>query len=254
MAEVYSGSGDIHRSLALMWDYDDRPATRGPKPKLTLGAIVDTAVAVADAEGLEAVSMRRLAGELGVGVMSLYRHVPGKAELLDLMLERVNYVDHATDLGADWRLAMQALGRGLWALYTTHRWLPLVDQTRPLLGPNALRGLDVALAALERTGLTGQEQVAVIVAIDAFALSAARTHNSAQLAERITGVSNEEFWKAQEPVLTAAMESGRYPHVAGLDDDAFDMSGEALLEFGLQGLIDGFAVLVETRAGSPPAG
>ena len=251
MSQEHSGSGDISRSLALMWGYADRPGGRGPKPRLTLDAIVDRAVAIADAEGLEAVSMRRVASDLEAGTMSLYRYLPGKAELLDLMLERVSALDEDAQLGDDWREAMQAVGRGLWRLYTGHPWLPLVDQTRPLLGPNALRGFDLAVGALSETGLSGQERVGVIGMIDAFAQSAARNANAAAAAERVTGISNEDFWKAQEPVLVAAMETGDYPHVAGLDEDAFDMPGEEFFEFGLQRLLDGIKVLVAERR---PAG
>ena len=251
MSQPSSGGGDISRSLALMWGYDDRSSTPGPKPRLSLEAIVARAVAVADAEGLDAVSMRRVASELGVGTMSLYRYVPGKEELLDLMIEHVSAVPPDTDLGRDWRPAMEAVGRATWTLYTTHRWLPLVDQTRPLLGPNGLRGLEVAMAALAGTGLPGREQVALVRAVDAFAASAARAHNSAATAEEATGVSNEEFWRAQEPVLGAAMLSGDYPHLAALADDTFDMEGEEFFELGLQLLLDGFDALVRRRAGTP---
>jgi len=247
VAHEHSGGGDISRSLALMWEYDLAPGTRGPKPRLSLDAIVEVAVDIADAEGLDAVSMRRIGQELGVGTMSLYRYVPGKEELLDLMLERVNAPAEDERLGHDWRTAMETLGRGLWTLYTSHRWLPLVDQTRPLLGPNALRGMDLAVAALEDTGLSGQEQVAVISAIESFVVSAARNSNGAATAEQATGVSHEEFWAAQEPVLTKAMTSGDYPHVAALDMDAFGMAGEDFAEFGLNLLLDGVAALIARR-------
>jgi len=230
-----------------MWEFDLAPSTRGPKPRISLDAIVDVAVTIADTEGLEALSMRRIGQELGVGTMSLYRYVPGKEELLDLMLERVNAPGEAVQLGDDWRTAMQTLGRSLWALYTSHPWLPLVDQTRPLLGPNALRGMDLAVASLEETGLSGQQQVAVISAIESFVMNAARNHNGVAMAEQSTGVSNDEFWAAQEPVLTKAMESGAYPHVAALDMDAFGMAGEDFMEFGLTLLLDGVAALLGRR-------
>ncbi len=84
-----SGTGDVHRSLELLWDGGGQPS-RGPRRGLTLDRITAAAVALADTEGLGAVSMRRLATELGVGTMTLYRYVPGKAELLDLMLDRVH--------------------------------------------------------------------------------------------------------------------------------------------------------------------
>ncbi|MGH1552145.1 TetR/AcrR family transcriptional regulator [Streptomyces sp. L7] len=87
-----SGSGDIDRTLELLWDTGPRPS-RGPKPGLSVDRIVDAAIRIADEEGLDAVSMRRVATDLGTGAMSLYRYVPGKAELLDLMLDRVRFPD-----------------------------------------------------------------------------------------------------------------------------------------------------------------
>jgi AcrR family transcriptional regulator len=245
--QQHSGSGDINSSLALMWEYDEK-AARGPKPKLSLGAIVERAIAIADAEGLDAVSMRRVAKELEVGTMSLYRYVPGKAELLDLMLEEVGGLSDDVEPARDWREAAEQMGRGLWRLYTTHRWLPFVDQSRPILGPKALKAFDFALAGLQDTGLSAQELVSVISMLDAFAQSAARSHNNAATAEERTGISSEEFWKAQEPVLVQAMTSGDYPHVAALAEDAFEVGGEAFFEFGLQRMLDGLEVLVAARA------
>ncbi len=249
MTQQRSGAGDINRSLALMWGREDSSRRRGPKPRLTLEAIVDQAIVIADAEGLEAVSMRRIATGLGVGTMSLYRYVPGKEELLDLMLERVSAVEEGLDLGPDWKEALRAVGHGLWRLYTTHPWLPLVDQTRPLLGPHALHSLEITLASLAATGLNGQEQIAVISTVDALVQSAARTANAAARAERDSGITTEEFWQAQEPILVKAMESGRYPYLAAMDENTFDMSGEEHVEFGLELLLDGVEILVNRRGG-----
>jgi AcrR family transcriptional regulator len=247
MTTEHSGSGDIHRSLALMWDLDEKP-TRGPKPTLTLDRIVTAAIEIADAEGLEALSMRRVAEALGVGTMSLYRYVPGKAELLDLMLDAISGPDPSIGgIDGDWRTAMEALGRGIWRLYLRHPWLPFVDQSRPLLGPNSLDGFEVALRGLTDSGLTDQQQVNAISVIEAFVSSAARLHNNAVMAERRTGVSTEEFWLAQTPVLEKAMSTGRYPLIAALDDDAFASSPEEFFEFGLQCLLDGLEALVERR-------
>src|SRR5919112_1054849 len=84
----YSGSGDPQRSMELLWGLQQRPK-RGPKPRLTVEQIVQAALGVADAEGLAALSMRRVADELGVAPMSLYTYVPSKAELIDVMLDAV---------------------------------------------------------------------------------------------------------------------------------------------------------------------
>jgi AcrR family transcriptional regulator len=159
---------------------------------------VTAGIEIADAEGLEALSMRRVAEALGVGTMSLYRYVPGKAELLDLMLDRISAPDPSVDgLGADWRSAIEVLGRGMWRLYLRHPWLPFVDQTRPLLGPNSLDGFELALQGLDDCGLTDREKVNAISLLEAFASSAARAHNNVVMAEQRTGMSIEEFWAAQ---------------------------------------------------------
>src|SRR5688572_6354769 len=100
-------AGALVRSQELLWGGLER-GSRGPKPGLTLEKIVDTAIRVADADGIDAVSMRRLARELGVGTMSLYRYVPGKEELLALMLDRVS-ADTVLrpDDGPNWRTALE---------------------------------------------------------------------------------------------------------------------------------------------------
>ncbi|HET6857237.1 MAG TPA: TetR family transcriptional regulator, partial [Streptomyces sp.] len=125
-----SGSGDIGRSLELLWGTGERPS-RGPKPALSLDRIVALAIGVADAEGLDAVSMRRLSTDLGTGTMSLYRYIPGKAELLDLMLDRVQgeTLDAAGPRGeAGWQGAVEAMARGDLDMFRRHPWLLKVNQ------------------------------------------------------------------------------------------------------------------------------
>ncbi|GFJ93720.1 TetR/AcrR family transcriptional regulator [Phytohabitans rumicis] len=89
MTSQHDPTEQLRRTIDLLWGEWARPA-RGPKPSLTLDRIVDAAIALADREGIDALSMRRVAAELGAGTMSLYRHVPGKAELLALMLDKVS--------------------------------------------------------------------------------------------------------------------------------------------------------------------
>ena len=255
MTTEHSGSGDIHRSLALMWELDQKPS-RGPKPNLTLERIVTAAIQIADTEGLEALSMRRVAEALGVGTMSLYRYLPGKAELLDLMLDRISAPDPSIpSLGDEWRTAMETLGRGMWRLYLRHPWLPFVDQSRPLLGPNSLDGFEFALHGLDDSGLTSQQKVNAIGLVEAFVSSAARLHHNAVTAEQRTGLSTEEFWEAQGPVVEKAMSTGRYPLIATLEEDAFASTGEEFFEFGLRCLLDGLEAVVDQRrrqAGAHP--
>ncbi|MEU8353413.1 MULTISPECIES: TetR/AcrR family transcriptional regulator [unclassified Streptomyces] len=249
MTTEHSGSGDLSRSLELLWGLDERPA-RGPKPGLTLDRIVTAAVAVADREGLAAVSMRRVAAELGVGAMSLYRYVPGKAELLDLMLDAVNAFDPDTAedpavLG--WRGTLEAVAWGSWELYVRHPWVVHVDQARPLLGPGSLSGLEFALSGLAGLPLSDQEKMNVVIVLDSVVTGIARGRVNTELAEVRTGISDEEFWAAQGPILERVMSSGRYPHLAALSPDAFASPFEATLELGLRQLLDGMADLIARR-------
>ncbi|MGP3972049.1 TetR/AcrR family transcriptional regulator [Streptomyces sp. 6N223] len=249
MTTAHSGSGDLNRSLQLLWQGREQPS-RGPKPGLTLEGIVTAAVALADREGLAALSMRKVAAELGVGTMSLYRYVPGKGELLDLMLDHVNALDDeelAAYEGKDWRETLEKVGLGTFHLYERHPWLLQVNQTRPLLGPNSLLSFDFALSSLEGLGLNGQEKVAVITALDSYITGIARSHILQQQAAEQSGISDEEFWEAQKPILEVAMESGCYPHVFGLDEDAFGISQEAIMRFGLARLLDGLASFIEAK-------
>ncbi|MFJ9415649.1 TetR/AcrR family transcriptional regulator [Streptomyces sp. NPDC101227] len=249
MTTEHSGSGDVSRSLELLWGAGERPS-RGPKPGLTLDRIVAAAVAVADTEGLGALSMRRVATELGVGTMSLYRYVPGKGELLDLMLDKVVEFDADAhpDPAAGWRPVLEAVARTNWRLHHRHAWLLQVDQSHPLLGPNALDVFEYALRGLAGTGLTDREKVHVMVVLDGFVSGTARTQLNSAHAERRTGITTEDFWRAQEPILSQAMRSGRYPTLAGLAEDAFTGGDSPVFELGLTALLDGFAAAIAARA------
>ncbi len=249
MTTAHSGSGDLNRSLQLLWRGRET-STRGPKPGLTLEGIVAAAVELADREGLGALSMRRVATELGVGTMSLYRYVPGKGELLDLMLDHVNdpgEEEHEEHRHKGWRHLLELVGVGMFDLYRRHPWLLQVNQTRPLLGPNSLRGFDIALSCLDGLGLTGQEKVSVIVTMDAYITGIARVYILHQQAAEESGITDEEFWAAQSPIIETAMHTGCYPHVFQLDEDSFALPYDESMRFGLARLLDGLETFLETR-------
>ncbi|MEV7284460.1 TetR/AcrR family transcriptional regulator [Streptomyces sp. NPDC093252] len=238
------------RTLELLWDVGRRP-TRGPKPGLSLDRIVEAAVGVADADGLEALSMRRVAAELGTGAMSLYRYVPGKAELLDLMLDRVQRPsENPADLGdGGWRSALEAMGRATLALYRRHPWLLHVNQSRPILGPSALDGMEKVLSRIRPMGLPDRELVSTIVLVDSYVVGAARTKVHQAEVERRTGLTDMEFWEAQVPILTEVLDSGRFPLMASLDDNTWGSNFDHF-EFGLQRLLDGLEAEVARRGSS----
>ncbi|MFI6940530.1 TetR/AcrR family transcriptional regulator [Streptomyces sp. NPDC050418] len=242
-----SGSGDIQRSLELLWGTAERP-TRGPKPALTLDRIVGAAVELADREGIAAVSMRRLSTELGTGTMSLYRYVPGKAELLDLMLDRVQgeAVAEEAEVPQHWRECVESMARTQRDYYRSHPWLLKVNQARAVLGPSAIRSMEVVIAPLRTMGLTDPELLSVIITVTSWVTGHVRTEVDAIEAARETGLSDEEFWGSQQPFLERAMLSGAFPQMASLSEDTFSTDYDHF-EFGLRRLIDGFAQLVEER-------
>ena len=132
-ATEYSGGGDAVRSLELLWGARKRPS-RGPKPGLSLDQIVRAAIELADGEGLSALSMQRVAGKLGFTTMSLYRYVPSKAELLDLMLDTVaGELPLVDDVPGGWRAKLEAAALADWALYHRHPWFLHVTPVRPVM-------------------------------------------------------------------------------------------------------------------------
>jgi AcrR family transcriptional regulator len=243
----YSGAGDVDVSLALLWGLREQP-TRGRKPSISVDDIVAKAVEIADSEGLEAVSMRRISTDLGVGTMSLYRHVPGKSELLDLMIDHVqglaNRPPHAGD---GWRQQVENCGRGVYRLYLDHPWLLQVDLSRPLLGPNSLAGLENFLGALSEVPLDPREKMMLVVSVDALVSGLARLEVQQSRAEERTGITDDEFWAAQTPVLTSVLESGRYPIMGALPTEAFGGTWAEQLDFALTALLDGYEQQIAAR-------
>jgi AcrR family transcriptional regulator len=238
----------LRRSLALMWGTAAEP-TRGPKPGLSRERVVRAAVEIADAEGLGALSMRRIAGALGVGAMSLYRYVPGKDELIDLMTEEVLGEGPPLDERGTWRERLEAACRGQWAHFHRHPWLLHVPQGRPLLGPNSLRATEAALRILLGTGLDGREMIDAIVAANSFVAGLARSSLEASQAENDTGVSDEEWWRLQRPYLDEVLAGEQNP-MLGLVAEAGGFEGptDRSFEFGLQRILDGIGALVDSRA------
>jgi AcrR family transcriptional regulator len=248
MSTEYGGSGDLSISLKLLWRRQERPS-RGPKPSLTVDRIAQAGIELADAEGLAALSMRRVAKHLGVGTMSLYRYVPGKAELVDVMLDLI-YADETKRVkkpGMTWREGMTDIARTSHELYLKHKWLVQVSQARPMLGPNALASFEYSLSVLAGTGLTPSEKLNVIVVVDGYVIGATRNEIEASQAAERTGITDEQFWAAHEPFMIEMMSTGDYPNISGLPDTVFAESSETAFDFGLERILDGIETLIKAR-------
>jgi AcrR family transcriptional regulator len=239
----------LEASLELLWE-GRRPSSKGPRPTLTLEQIVDTAIEVADANGIEAVSMRRIARELGVGAMSLYRYVPDKSVLLDLMLDRVAAPSDARRevTRRSWRDVLEAEAWEGRALYLRHPWLLQVNWSRPVLGPNTVAGMELVMSGVGSLPITDREKIMVLSILDAYVTGSVRQQILYENAAEETGLNEEEFWHTQLPFLERAMASGRYPTMSSMAGDAFDAGWEETFVLGLRHLLDGLAADLARRA------
>ncbi|MFF2198151.1 TetR/AcrR family transcriptional regulator C-terminal domain-containing protein [Streptomyces sp. NPDC058157] len=234
-----------------------RPAGSPEGPgALTLGRIVDAAVAVADAEGLAAVSMRRVAADLGVATMSLYRHVADKEDLLLRMMDGVmGRHPLPADPPPDWREAVELAAHRLWALFRRHPWLaPALSMTRPQLITSALPYTEWMLAALLRHGLDLRSAFTAHLTLLNYARGVAVNLEAEREAEAESGLDSEEWMDHQEPDLLALLDTGRFPALAHVAKTGYDLDLDALFDFGLQRLLDGLATLTAPAGNPDPAG
>ncbi|GAA3938160.1 TetR/AcrR family transcriptional regulator C-terminal domain-containing protein [Actinoplanes auranticolor] len=217
--------------------------------------VVRTAVAVADAEGLGALSMRRLAGELGMPTMSLYRHVSGKEELLLFMMDTVFAGDALPALspGTDgWRACVEALARLQWSMYRRHPWLAqAVSFTRPLLAPRAMAHTEWTMRALDGHGLAPDVLFLAAVTVANYVRGTAVNIEEEAQAEQETGMSEEQWLDSQQNRLGEILGSGRYPLMhRAVADPELEFDVDRLMEFGLQRLLDGLAPVLDGQGRS----
>jgi AcrR family transcriptional regulator len=253
MSMEFSGGGDPARSLALLWRTRERGARSG-RLDLSIDRIVRVAIEIADADGMAALSMRRVAERLGVGTMSLYTYVPGKAELIDLMLDTV-YGETAkpADVPGGWRGRLEQIARENWELYRRHRWMLQVGTSRPPLGPNVMIKYEYELRAVADLNLTSIEMDTVVSLVTGHAEGAARRAVEASRTVQHSGMTDEQWWRAVAPILSTVMDPGRYPTAAVVGEAVGTAHGTAHdaahnFEFGLQRILDGIEAYVEARA------
>ncbi|NIK59517.1 TetR/AcrR family transcriptional regulator [Kribbella shirazensis] len=225
----------------LLWGKE--PArTRGPKPAITLTAIAEAAIAIADAEGLDAVSMQRIAGELPVTKMALYRHVPGKTELVAVMSDLAMGAPPERP-GLPWCEALHTWAMDLYDGFARHPWLLQSTIGRRLLGPNELAWMERGLATLADSGLTGGEQLDSILVVTSHIRNIAQ--QSATFPGHTTGLTEEDLQQSLTEILRD--EADRFPHLVAAMRTSAGSENQGL-EFGLQRILDGLELLVSGRA------
>lgn len=229
--------------FALLWEGSERGA-RGPKPAFSLEEIVNAAIGIAEQKGLAAVTMNLVAKQLGVTSMALYRYVPGKDALVDLMADHI--MGGPPDLtGTGWRENISVWSRANLALVLRHPWLFDVVSTRAVAGPNWARWLDAGLHALADLPFSVSEKMSVLMLVDG------HFRASAQL---LVGAKSSEDWaNSFGRLLQVAANDERFPTLGalaatgGFGGPGFEL--EAMIDFGFERLLEGIGALVDARSG-----
>ncbi|WP_089155160.1 TetR/AcrR family transcriptional regulator [Micromonospora sp. NBS 11-29] len=254
MSTYRSGAGDPARTLQLLWRRLDDGPRRGPRPGRSLDDIVSAAIELADAEGLDAVTMRRVAQAVGVAPMTLYGYLPGKAELLDLMVDalyaRLPRPDRA---GQPWRTRVAAVARDNRDLFAAHPWAAEVATGRPPLGPGLMAKYEYELRAFDDTGLDDVTRDAALTFLLDFVRAAARSAAEARATRRETAQSEEQWWAANGPLLATVLDEEAYPTAVRVGAAAGAAHNAAVdpdhaYEFGLDRVLDGLAALIDPVA------
>ncbi len=241
------GAGEIPASVAAAWGVRERPH-KGPKAALSLPRIVAAAVRVADTEGLGAVSMGRVAAELGTAPMSLYRHVSAKEELLRLMVDAA-WDDSPAPLapGESWRAG---LSRWAWAMRASgrrHSWLVRIPISGLPIMPREIAWFENALACMDGTGLTEARKASVVMLLAGYVRNLVTTEADIEAAIRASGLEPAEWMASYPRMLRQLTDPQRFPALtafiaAGVFDTADGPDDEFI--FGLDRILDGIEVLV----------
>ena len=242
--------------LDLLWGRRAR-GKRGPRPGLSADAIVEAAVRLADAEGLEAVSMARVAHELGFTTMSLYRHVASKEELLQLMW-------NASALGAEslvlegdgWRPRLRMWATIQREMLDRHPWVTQMPLAVPPLAPNSLIFVERGLETFDGTGLADADKLRRIGLLTSYTLSEGRMAHDAARAAGASGAGDASAppWTF-ETLLRELVDEKTYPRlhrIAWSPASGSQPSEREEFLFGLDRILDGVQALIDRSAASGP--
>ncbi len=223
--------------VALLWR-GSTPARRGPKPRFTVEGVAAAGVEIADARGLDAVTMQSVAERLGTTKMALYRYVPGRVELDALMLDQA--LGEAPEVGgADWRAALTGWADSVHARALAHPWCVGLAQRPHTPGPAELAWYEAGLAAVAGLPLTGAEK------LDTLALLVG--HVMANVRQQASGPAPEADLAARlAPIL--ADRADTYPLTVAAFAETSATTRDDALRFGVARVLAGVGALADERA------
>jgi AcrR family transcriptional regulator len=232
----------------LVWARPE-PPPRGRARGLSRQQIVRAAVTIADREGLDALTMRRVADKLGAGTMSLYWYVRSKDELIELMRDQVAGEQTLKEASGDWRSDLATIARDTREMFLRHPWLAAVAWGTPPLGPNSLRQDELTMAAMTGLGLDSKSQGAISAAVYFFVIGFVLRELAQEQVQRRTGVTVEEWRASVAPYIEQQLATGRYPNLQQAVTSAGDADNDATFEFILNFILD--AMAARFPAGGP---
>ncbi|MFD0662707.1 TetR/AcrR family transcriptional regulator [Thermocatellispora tengchongensis] len=222
-----------------IWMRPERPA-RGPKPAYSRAQITDAAIRIADAEGLEAATMRRIAAEIGAGAMSLYRYVPSRDDLIELMADRLmGEIDVAGLPSGDWRADLTHYAGEVRAMWLRHRWIATVQRSLAGLGPSQLLLIERVMGALD-PHLSIDENLGLMAILHGYVESAVREEISSAEEVRRSGLSEPEWMARSSPRIRQIVGSGEYPIFTKIVMEARHprLSRDDQFRYGLERVLD----------------
>jgi AcrR family transcriptional regulator len=246
-------------SYPVVWMRPEQ-GTRGPKPTHGRRDVAVAGIRIADAEGLDAVSMRRIAAELGTGTTSLYRYVAKKDDVLELMGDEVMGELRGTELIGQWRADLRTVASRMREIALRHPWLATLASGRGNHGPNSLWWMELSLSVFDGMKLDTDEMLANLDTLGAFVLGHVQRELGDREAGRRSGLSYEQWLDQQGEYGPTIMNSGLYPRLTRVmieaetphADDRLDRAFQA----GLERVLDGLAVHLPAPgrqgASSPP--
>lgn len=248
----FSGAGDPARTLELLWRQPGHGrSAHGPRQRHSIDEVVDAAIAIADESGIDAVTMRAVAARLGIAPMSIYTYVPGKAELLDLMLDRLYLAMPRPPITAlPWRDRLTSVAEGNRALFRAHPWVATIATIRPTLGPGTMAKYEHELSAFTDLGLDDVTIDDALTYLLTFVQASARAAGDSAEQAIDSAMTDQQWWAANEPLLSRVFDPATYPLAARIGAASAEANGgsyvpEHAYEFGLARTLDALAALIE---------
>ncbi|WP_309084648.1 TetR/AcrR family transcriptional regulator C-terminal domain-containing protein [Chelativorans sp.] len=238
--------------MGLLWSSHSREIGR---TGLTISDFVDAAISLAREEGIGALSIRNVASRLGVRAMAMYSAVPGKSDLVALMVDKAYrdlYAEGDEPDTTDWRKGLREIASANRALYARHEWLHALTPVRSAMGPYEARKHEIELRVIDRIGLTDFEMDQALTLVVTHVAQACRMESQLRRERMDTGLDDDEWWVQAMPVLERVYDPERFPLCVRVGTAASaarngQFWGQEIFEFGLERIIDGIGALISNR-------